>query len=86
MDEQTSIIRTKVLVPGKRRDLLHRSRLVDFLHEHIDRKLILLSAAAGYGKTSLLIDYVHDTDLPVCWYSPDDWDRDPRVFVEYLVA
>jgi len=86
MDEQTSIIRTKVLVPRKRQDLLHRSRLVDFLHEHIDRKLILLSAAAGYGKTSLLIDYAHDTDLPVCWYSPDDWDRDPRIFVGYLVA
>ncbi len=86
MDEQTSIIRTKVLVPRKRRELLHRSRLVDFIHQHIDRKLILVSAAAGYGKTSLLIDYAQDTDLPVCWYSPDEWDRDPRVFVEYLVA
>jgi LuxR family maltose regulon positive regulatory protein len=86
MDERISIIKTKLLVPRRRPDLLHRSRLVDFIHEHIDRKLILISAAAGYGKTSLLTDYAHDTDLPVCWYSLDEWDRDPRVFLEYLVA
>jgi LuxR family maltose regulon positive regulatory protein len=86
MDGQTPIIKTKVLVPGRRRDLLHRARLVDFIHEHIDRKLILISAAAGYGKTSLLTDYTRDTGLPVCWYSLDEWDRDPRVFLEYIVA
>jgi LuxR family maltose regulon positive regulatory protein len=86
MSAETPIIRTKVLVPGKRRDLLHRARLVDFIHEHIDRKLILVAASAGYGKTSLLTDYAHDTDLPICWYSLDEWDRDPRVFLEYLVA
>jgi len=59
---------------------------VDFIHAHIDRKLILISAPAGYGKTSLLIDYAHNTDLPVCWYTLDENDSDPRVFLEYLVA
>jgi LuxR family maltose regulon positive regulatory protein len=86
MEGKISIIKTKILTPGRRPELLHRPRLVDFVHEHIDRKLILISAAAGYGKTSLLSDYAHDTDLPVCWYSLDEWDRDPRVFLEYLVA
>jgi LuxR family maltose regulon positive regulatory protein len=86
MNGEVSIVRTKVLVPRKRPDLLRRARLVDFIHEHIDRKLILISASAGYGKTSLLIDYAHDTDLPVCWYSLDEADHDPRVFLEYLVA
>ena len=86
MNGEVSIVRTKVLLPGRRADLLHRSRLVDFIHEHIDRKLTLISAAAGYGKTSLLIDHAHDTDLPVCWYSLDEGDRDPRVFLEYVVA
>jgi LuxR family maltose regulon positive regulatory protein len=81
-----SIIKTKIHMPGRRRDLLHRPRLVDFIHERIDRKLILISAAAGYGKTSLLTDYAHETDLPVCWYSLDEWDRDPKVFLEYVVA
>jgi LuxR family maltose regulon positive regulatory protein len=86
MDGDISIIKTKILVPRRRRNLLHRARLVDFIHEHIDRKLILISASAGYGKTSLLMDFAHDTELPVCWYSLDEWDRDPRVFLEYMVA
>lgn len=58
------VIITQILTPKKRPDLLHRPRLVDFIHEHIDRKLLLISASAGYGKTSLLVDYVYDTDLP----------------------
>jgi LuxR family maltose regulon positive regulatory protein len=86
MDERIPIIRTKIRVPGRRPDLVHRPRLVDFIHEHIDCKLILVSASAGYGKTSLLVDYTQDAGLPVCWYSLDEWDRDPRVFLEYVVA
>ncbi len=77
---------TKVLLPSKRANLLHRPRLVNFLHEHIDRKLLLISASAGYGKTSLLVDFAHDTTLPVCWYSLDASDSDPKVFFEYLLA
>jgi LuxR family maltose regulon positive regulatory protein len=77
---------TKVLLPRKQPGLLHRQRLVDFIHEHIDRKLILVSASAGYGKTSLLVDFAHEADLPVCWYSVDEADCDPKVFLEYLVA
>jgi len=59
---------------------------VEFLHEHIDRKLILISAPAGYGKTTLLVDFAHETDLAVCWYTLDPTDRDPRVFVEHLLT
>jgi ATP/maltotriose-dependent transcriptional regulator MalT/DNA-binding SARP family transcriptional activator len=77
---------TKVLLPSKQPSLLHRRRLVDFIHDHIDRKLILVSASAGYGKTSLLVDFAHDAELPICWYSVDEADRDPRVFLEYLIA
>ena len=77
---------TKILLPSKRANLLHRPRLVDFLHEHIERKLLLVSASAGYGKTSLLIDFAYDTPLPVCWYSLDASDSDPKMFFEYLLA
>ncbi len=86
MNRPAPLIITKILCPRRRDDLLYRPRLVDFIHAHIDRKLILISAPAGYGKTSLLIDYAHNTDLPVCWYTLDENDSDPRVFLEYLVA
>ena len=84
MDSPRAI--TKILLPGRRTNLLHRSRLVDFLHEHIEQKLLLVSASAGYGKTSLLVDFAHDTALPVCWYSLDASDADPKTFFEYLLA
>ena len=77
---------TKITPPSRRADVLYRARLLDFLHEHIDRRLLLISAGAGYGKTTLLVDFIHDTDLTTCWYSLDSSDKDPRVFVEYLLA
>ena len=80
------LITTKISVPRRRDDLLPRRRLVDFVHAHLDRKLLLISAPAGYGKTSLLIDVTYDIDLPVCWYTLDAFDRDFAVFLEYFVA
>jgi len=77
---------TKIRVPRRRHDLLPRRRLVNFIHAHLDRKLILISAPAGYGKTTLLTDFAHDTDLPVCWYTLDEFDRDLHVFLEHLIA
>ncbi|MGD8491619.1 MAG: tetratricopeptide repeat protein, partial [Anaerolineae bacterium] len=80
------LIQTKIRIPRRRRDLLPRARLVDFIHAHLDRKLILISAPAGYGKTSLLTDFAQDTDLPVCWYTLDTFDQDLHVFLEHFIA
>ncbi len=80
------LINTKIRTPQRRPTLLHRPRLVDFVHNNIHHKLILISAGAGYGKTSLLTDYARDTDLPVCWYSLDANDAHVLTFLEYLVA
>src|SRR5262245_35941108 len=74
----------KFSVPNQPRDLLHRSRLVDFIHEHSHLKLQLVSAAAGYGKTSLVIDFAHDTDYPVAWLHVDEADADLSTFVSSL--
>ena len=86
MPESPPIISTKILVPRRRPELLRRPRLVDFLHKHIDRKLIVVAAPAGYGKTSLLVDFTHDTDIPICWYALDRFDADPRIFLEHLIS
>lgn len=86
MDADYPPINRKVQVPDRPPTLLRRERLVGFLHSNINHKLVLVSAGAGYGKTSLLIDYAHDAELPVCWYSLDRGDRHVLTFIEYLVA
>jgi LuxR family maltose regulon positive regulatory protein len=86
MIAELPIARTKIYPPVRRGPLLERPRLLNFLHENIDKTLILLSAPAGYGKTALLIQFYHDTDLPVAWYSLDETDRNLHRFVEHLVA
>jgi len=78
------LIYTKVHIPGARM-LISRPRLLAFLRENIHHKLLLVCAGPGYGKTSLLVDFARNTDLPVCWYTLDPSDRDPRIFLDYLV-
>jgi LuxR family transcriptional regulator, maltose regulon positive regulatory protein len=76
---------TKVRLPQHRPDVLRRTRLVDFLHQEVDKRVIIVCAAAGYGKTTLLVDFAHDADLPVCWYSLEQSDSDPKTFIDYLI-
>lgn len=80
------VIVTKVRPPRKRRDLVSRARLIEYLSANVDRKLILVSAAAGYGKTTLLVDFIDQSGIPTCWYRLDDADRDLSVFFEHLIA
>ncbi len=80
------LISNKIQIPQRAPTMLRRERLVGFLHSNINHKLVLVSAGAGYGKTALLVDYAHDAELPVCWYSLDAGDNHALTFVEYLVA
>ena len=76
---------TKTLIPRRREDTVTRRRLLDALHQHIDRRLLLVIASAGSGKTTLLVDFAHEVDIPVGWYTLDPGDRDLKVFFTYLV-
>ena len=79
------LLRTKFLVPRPRPDLLPRPRLVDWLESNADKRLTLLSAPAGYGKTTLLVDFINASIRPFAWYTLDAQDSDPTVFLTYLI-
>jgi len=81
-----TILLTKVRPPQRRKDVLRRVRLVDTLHQNIHRKLTFVSAPAGYGKTTLLVDFAADVDATVCWYRIGPDDSDLIQFVSHIVA
>lgn len=66
--------------------LLHRPRVCQAIERGLDCKLTIVSAPAGYGKTSALVDFAQNSPVPVCWYTADERDRDLGIFIEYLIG
>ena len=56
------------------------------LNEYLDLKLIIVAAPAGYGKTSLLIDFVNHTQWPISWLTLDPLDQNPSRFIAHFIA
>jgi LuxR family maltose regulon positive regulatory protein len=79
------LVRSKLLVPSLA-GLLHRPRLCQAIERGLECKLTLISAPAGYGKTSTLVGFAQRSPIPVCWYTADERDRDLGLFVEYLLG
>ena len=86
MFSDNPVTRTRITIPRRRSDLLTRPRLLDSLLDLIDHRLILITAPAGYGKTSLLVDFASQVDLPVCWYTINTLDIEPQLFISNLVT
>lgn len=86
MIAEIPITRTKIVTPRRRNDLLSRPRLLSALEDILDNKLLIVAAPAGYGKTSLLVDFAAQAQFPICWYSLDPLDEDPLRFIAHLIG
>jgi LuxR family transcriptional regulator, maltose regulon positive regulatory protein len=86
MAQSRHLLRTKFFVPPIRSSQIARPRLSDLLDSSLDRALILVSAPAGYGKTTLVSSWLKEKRIPAAWLSLDDGDNDPIRFLQYLVG
>ena len=80
------LIATKLNVPRLRPDTVIRQRLIGLLDQGLHRKLTLISGSTGYGKTTLVSDWLSKCDRQVAWLSLDERDNDIASFLSYLVA
>ena len=80
------ILSTKLYIPLPRTNVVLRPRLVERLNEGLNRKLTLISASAGFGKTTLVSEWVAGCERPVAWLSLDEGDDDATRFLTHLVA
>jgi LuxR family maltose regulon positive regulatory protein len=80
------LLTTKLYTPRLRRNLVPRQRLVTRLDRGLERTLTLISAPAGFGKTTLVSQWLHQVDLPTAWLSLDEDDNEPGRFWQYFIA
>lgn len=79
-------ITTKLHIPTTRSSLIQRSRLSRQLNRCTQYKLLLITAPAGFGKTTLLSEWSQRSTHPVAWVSLDATDNDPIHFWSYVIA
>src|SRR5450631_2857259 len=82
----TPILATKLYIPPLRPNVVLRSRLIERLNEGLHRNLTLIAAPAGFGKTTLVSEWVAFIERPTAWLSLDEGENDPTRFLTYLVA
>ncbi|MBK8904470.1 MAG: NACHT domain-containing protein [Anaerolineaceae bacterium] len=94
----TSILASKLYIPPAPPKVVRRPRLIEWLNQGLGenpefgqsqrfgRKLALISAPAGSGKTTLVSEWVASCEWPTAWLSLDEGDNDPARFLTYLIA
>ena len=85
------ILATKLYIPPSSPNLVLRPRLIERLNRGLHRKLTLISAPAGFGKTTLVSEWAascshNRPEIRVAWLSLDEEDSDPVRFLTYVVA
>ena len=82
------ILATKLYIPPPRSGIVSRPRLTTRLNEGLamGRKLTLISASAGFGKTTLVSEWIAQCRRPIAWLSLDGNDNDPARFISYMIT
>ncbi len=80
------LLLTKLFAPPPRPNIVLRTRLIERLNEGLSTKLTLISAPAGFGKTTLVSEWIAGCGKPVAWLSLDEGDNDAIRFLTYLIA
>ena len=80
-----ALVETKLLLPRPRRDAVARPRLAGLLERAHDAPVTLVSAPAGFGKTTLLATWLASAGRPVAWVSLDERDRQPTTYWSYVL-
>src|SRR5215216_5802298 len=82
------ILATKLYIPPPPPKVVVRARLIERLNEGLSEgnRLSLISAPAGFGKTTLVSEWIAGVERPVAWLSLDEGDSDPARFLTYLLA
>ena len=76
-----NLLQTKLYIPRKRPSLVPRPHLIAKLNRGLHRKLTLISAPAGFGKTTLVSEWIADGKRPFTWLSLDKRDGDLSRFL-----
>ncbi len=80
------LLQTKLFSPPVQPTLVPRHQLADVLERGLQHKLTLLSAPAGFGKTTLVTAWLHEQEMPWAWLTLDEGDNDPARFWMYVLA
>jgi LuxR family maltose regulon positive regulatory protein len=81
-----ALFRVKLQIPVVRQKLAPRIRIDKELNEGLEGKLTLLIAPAGYGKTTAVVKWTEQLDIPIVWFSIDNLDNSFKRFWCYLIA
>ena len=80
------LLHTKLLIPGGHPVIIERANLVKKLNAGLNTRLVVVTAPAGYGKTTLLSKQFKTSAQPTAWVSLDERDNEPTRFWSYLIA
>src|SRR3954453_22250159 len=78
-------LESKLHAPTMPADLVHRGELIDKLRESSAHNIVLLTAPAGYGKTSALQQWAQEDERPFTWLTLDESDNDPTTLLTYIL-